>query len=54
MTIEHRQAAPTKAPNNSLLMDGKRGLVVGVANNKSIAWGIAEFLADHGAELAGA
>ena len=34
------------------LMKGKRGLVMGVANNKSIAWGIAKTLADNGAELA--
>lgn len=34
------------------LMKGKRGLVMGVANNRSIAWGIAKALADEGAELA--
>ena len=34
------------------LMKGKRGLVMGVANNHSITWGIAKTLADHGAELA--
>lgn len=34
------------------LMKGKRGLVMGVANNHSIAWGIAEKLASEGAELA--
>ena len=34
------------------LMAGKRGLVMGVANNHSIAWGIAEMLHRHGAELA--
>ena len=33
------------------LMQGKRGLIMGVANNKSIAWGLARTLADHGAEL---
>ncbi|MDZ5700179.1 enoyl-ACP reductase FabI [Chelativorans sp. M5D2P16] len=33
-------------------MKGKRGLVMGVANNHSIAWGIAKRLAQHGAELA--
>ncbi len=33
-------------------MKGKRGLIMGVANNHSIAWGIASALADHGAELA--
>ena len=34
------------------LMKGKRGLIVGLANNKSIAWGIAKSCADQGAELA--
>ncbi len=34
------------------LMAGKRGLVMGVANDKSIAWGIARQLAAQGAELA--
>jgi enoyl-[acyl-carrier protein] reductase I len=34
------------------LMKGKRGLIMGVANDHSIAWGIAKTLADHGAELA--
>ena len=34
------------------LMKGKRGLVMGVANARSIAWGIAKALADEGAELA--
>jgi enoyl-[acyl-carrier protein] reductase I len=34
------------------LMKGKRGLIMGVANSHSIAWGIAKELADNGAELA--
>ena len=34
------------------LMAGKRGLIMGLANNKSLAWGIAKQLAEHGAELA--
>ena len=33
-------------------MKGKRGLVMGVANNRSIAWGIASAMAAEGAELA--
>ena len=33
-------------------MTGKRGLIMGVANDRSIAWGIAKALADEGAELA--
>jgi enoyl-[acyl-carrier protein] reductase I len=36
----------------SSLLAGKRGLVMGVANNRSIAWGIARALHQHGAELA--
>ncbi len=36
----------------STIMAGKRGLIMGVANHHSIAWGIAQALADHGAELA--
>lgn len=38
--------------NTKALMAGKRGLVMGVANNRSIAWGIAKSCAAHGAELA--
>ena len=34
------------------LMEGKKGLIIGVANERSIAWGIANVLAEHGAELA--
>ncbi|MBX9758268.1 MAG: enoyl-ACP reductase FabI [Beijerinckiaceae bacterium] len=34
------------------LMQGKRGLIMGVANDHSIAWGIAKAAAAHGAELA--
>jgi len=34
------------------LMNGKRGLIMGVANDHSIAWGIAKTLHQHGAELA--
>ncbi len=34
------------------LMAGMRGLIMGVANNRSIAWGIAKACAAHGAELA--
>jgi enoyl-[acyl-carrier protein] reductase I len=36
----------------SQLMAGKRGLIMGVANDRSIAWGIAKMVADHGAEIA--
>src|SRR5687767_13141882 len=34
------------------LMSGRRGLIMGVANDHSIAWGIAAALKRHGAELA--
>src|SRR5262245_8332085 len=34
------------------LMAGKRGLIMGVANDRSIAWGIARVLAGQGAKLA--
>ena len=34
------------------LMRGKRGLIMGVANDRSIAWGIAKALHEEGAELA--
>jgi enoyl-[acyl-carrier protein] reductase I len=40
------------AASGTPLMAGKRGLIMGVANDKSIAWGIAQSLAAHGAELA--
>ncbi len=36
----------------SSLMKGKKGLVMGLANDMSIAWGIAKTLRDHGAEIA--
>ena len=44
-------AHPTDAPS-PMLMKGKRGLVMGVANDHSIAWGIARTLAANGASLA--
>ena len=34
------------------LMAGKRGLIMGLANDRSLAWGIAQKLAEHGADLA--
>jgi enoyl-[acyl-carrier protein] reductase I len=44
-------SAEQDAPRTGL-MQGKRGLIMGVANDHSIAWGIAQMLAKHGAELA--
>ena len=37
---------------NNGIMKGKRGIVMGVANDRSIAWGIAEAAAKQGAEIA--
>lgn len=46
------QAATNNATaQTSTLMKGKRGLIMGVANDRSIAWGIAEMAHRHGAEL---
>ncbi len=42
----------TGLPPRGTLMQGKRGLIMGVANNRSIAWGIASACAAQGAELA--
>src|ERR1700732_4259934 len=39
-------------PEISGLMRGKRGLIMGVANHRSLAWGIAKACHGHGAELA--
>ena len=33
-------------------MQGKKGLIMGLANDRSLAWGIAKALSEHGAELA--
>ena len=43
---------PTAFPDVTKLMAGKRGLIMGVANERSIAWGIAQALHAAGAELA--
>jgi len=40
------------APMTGQLMKGKRGLIMGLANDRSLAWGIAQAAAAHGAELA--
>lgn len=46
------EATTTTPVHGNGLMAGKRGLIMGVANNRSIAWGIAKACADQGAELA--
>lgn len=38
--------------NHAKILAGKRGIVFGVANNKSIAWACAQICAEHGAQLA--
>ncbi|MDZ5646169.1 enoyl-ACP reductase FabI [Nitrospirillum sp. BR 11828] len=45
-------ATPAPGPATGTLMAGKRGLIMGVANDRSIAWGIAKAVAAQGAELA--
>tara|TARA_R110000868_G_scaffold3200_21_gene21164 strand:- start:761 stop:1597 length:837 start_codon:yes stop_codon:yes gene_type:complete len=45
-------ATTTTPVRGTGLMAGKRGLIMGVANNRSIAWGIAKACADQGAEIA--
>jgi enoyl-[acyl-carrier protein] reductase I len=47
MTEEAEKPIPT-----GTLMKGKRGLIMGVANDKSLAWGITQYLAAQGAEIA--
>ena len=42
----------TATSQSTALMAGKKGLVMGVANARSIAWGIADVLSRHGAEMA--
>ena len=46
------EQTPAASGTRGNLMAGKRGLIMGVANNRSIAWGIAKAAADQGAELA--
>ncbi len=45
-------SVPPDAPLKGTLMAGKRGLVMGVANDRSIAWGVAAACAAQGAEVA--
>ncbi len=42
----------TSTPPQGTLMQGKRGLIMGLANDKSLAWGISKALAAQGAKLA--
>ena len=47
-----RQRFRAVPPSRAHLMQGKRGLIMGVANDRSLAWGIAAACAAQGAELA--
>ena len=54
-SVDHPRCHPCPKPPQPVsgtLMQGKRGLVMGVANDRSIAWGIAAACAAQGAELA--
>jgi enoyl-[acyl-carrier protein] reductase I len=46
------ESPPSSLPVKGSLMQGKRGLIMGVANDRSLAWGIAAACAAQGAELA--
>ncbi len=50
--MHHRYERGENVVQTASLMSGKRGLIMGIANNRSIAWGIAKAAADQGAELA--
>jgi enoyl-[acyl-carrier protein] reductase I len=50
--INMKLAEETKPIPKGDLMKGKRGLIMGVANNKSLAWGISQAVSAQGAELA--
>lgn len=50
--MSETQPMTDKAVFTSDLLKGKKGIVFGVANKRSIAWGIAKALANHGAQLA--
>ena len=47
-----RDAPTTAMPVPKSLLAGKRGVIMGVANDRSLAWGIARAVAGHGADLA--
>ena len=46
------ESAPANLPTKGTLMQGRRGLIMGVANDRSLGWGIAAACAAQGAELA--
>src|SRR3954470_13797491 len=49
---DHTASKAVALPQVPKMMAGKRGLIMGVANERSIAWGIAQALHQAGAELA--
>jgi hypothetical protein len=49
---EKERSEGPKGEEMTGLMAGKRGLIMGLANDKSLAWGIAKALGEQGAELA--
>ena len=52
MNEQKPQDSTSRLARKSNIMQGKRGLIMGVANDHSIAWGIASTLSAHGAEMA--
>lgn len=52
MEAQSHEELNETGPAKGTLMQGKRGLIMGVANNKSLAWGISQALHAQGAELA--
>ncbi len=52
MNEQKPQDSASRLARKSNIMQGKRGLIMGVANDHSIAWGIASTLSAHGAEMA--
>lgn len=49
--MSEKDAGVEPIPSGKLL-EGKKGLIMGVANDKSLAWGITKFCAEHGAKMA--
>jgi enoyl-[acyl-carrier protein] reductase I len=52
LKVESKEKSPVIPPFKAKLLEGKRGLIVGIANENSIAWGCAKAFRAFGAELA--
>ena len=52
LKIENKEKSLAIPPVKAKLLEGKRGLIVGIANENSIAWGCAKAFRAFGAELA--